>query len=866
MNPRRSQPPKLARRLLQCFLKEELLEEVEGDLEERYTADLDRETGWRAQLGYWLQVLDYCRPFAVKNVQRMSYLLLVRNYFKVALRLFVKEKAFSMVNTLGLALGIACSFFIYLWVQDEVRYNRFLQSDGQVCAILNKETQTNGEIHTYPMTAYPLKAVLEEEYPVVEGVTVLSNGNWMAFRVGEDLIEWTGVDASPDVFSLFEIPFVKGAPDQMFESANALAISESMAETYFGKDWKQQDVVGTLMTNDEKESFQLAGVYQALPKHSTVQFDFVVPFANRLKKRKNLVSWDNSSNRMFVKLQGGVGLADANMLLENAINDHREGDFLTSREVLLQPFEDLYLHNMYENGAIAGGRIDYVRLLSVAALLLLVLPSINFMNLTTARATRRAKETGVRKVMGALRHQLSIQFLLESVLVTLVAVMVALLLVFLWFSQFEELTGKEYEVMISWWQGFLVIAFVVVQGTLSGFYPALFMASMKTIASLKAGNCLPPKHGGFRKALVVFQFVITLIIIVGAIAVYQQVAYIRTKNIGLDRANLLRTYSYDMDPTTDYPTYKAELLREPSIESVTIVNQLLIDMRNATSGVTWEGKPDKDELEFYHMDANPDFVPTMRLELMEGRNFDWRIQSDTNNYLINETAMRKMGIEDPVGKGLDMWGVKGKIIGVVKDFHHASLHSPIQPIILRNKMRYSWMVLVRYQPGMAEEAIASLQKIFEAYNPSRTFWCRFVDELYESQYKNELLIQQLSGYFTVISIVISLVGLFALVAYHTERRSKEVGIRKVLGASIAHIWALLSTEYVVLLTVAMLVAFPIGYLLMSRWLSGFAYRVALGWWWFALAGVAAFILALAIVALRTTRLATANPVRFLRDE
>ncbi|MEO9484591.1 MAG: ABC transporter permease [Ekhidna sp.] len=851
-------------RILRLFCKPDYLEEIEGDLLERFKK---RPSSWRLTL----EVVKLFRQRIIRDIGgtfRMNRYGMFRNQMRTSVRFIKREKAFTLMNLTGLSIGIACCFFIFLWLSDELKFNSHLTSGDRVCNLLNSEIQTNGEIHTYRYSSFPLKVVLDEKYPIIESSTALSRGNWMAFQVGEDMVEWDGIDATPEVFDLFEINFLKGGFKEMFDNANALAISESVAEIYFGKDWTEQNVVGKFMVNDQEETFKLVGVYENQPRRSTVKFDFVVPFTNLLKKRPFFKSWQTTSSQLYVKLKSGVSLSEANLTLKEAINDHRAGEFKTSREVFLQSYEDMYLYNRYENGTITGGRVDYVRLLSVTAVLVLILASINFMNLTTARATKRAKETGVRKVLGASKGNIRIQFQMESIMITALSACLAIILVILLFSQFEQLTNKEFD--ISWysWKSILfIVIFILIQGFLAGIYPSFFLSSFKSISLLKSGNVLPQERNGFRRALVVFQFVITLVMIIGALTVYQQVSYIQHKNIGLNRSNLIRTFSYDMDPVREYMDYKKYLLNKPGIENVTMVDQLLIDVKNATSGVIWEGKDQSEKLEFRYMQANPDFIPTMEIEIKEGRNFDWELQSDTNNYIINETALELMGLHDPIGKKIGFSNHQGNIVGVMKDFHNASLHRAIEPLIIRNRMKFSWMILARSKPGMQKEAILSLEEAFRTYNnPDRAFWYRFVDDIFNAKYQNELLVKELSFYFTIVSIAISLLGLISLVAYNVERKTKEVGIRKILGASVLNIFRLLSLDYIQLLIVATLIAFPIGYFVMSDWLEGFAYRISLDWRLFAFSGFCILIPAFVIVGLLTRKVSHANPVESLRDE
>ena len=562
-----------------------------------------------------------------------------------------------------------------------------------------------------------------------------------------------------------------------------------------------------------------------------------------------------------------LNTTEANALLLNSINDHREGDFKVGREVFVQPFKDIYLYNRLENGQITGGRIEYVRLLSVAAIFILVLACINFMNISTARSSHRAKETGVRKVLGAGKVNLRNQFLVESILMTLLAVVIAVVIVFGFLDAFTHLTGKGFaNQLFTFTHLWYLLAFVLTVGTLSGLYPAFVLSSIDTGRSLKGLPVKSGKSSTFRKVLVVIQFSITMIMITGAITVFRQVSYIQNKNIGLDRSNLIRTFSYDMDPEKDYPRYKEELLSKRGIESVTMTNQLLINIRNSTSQLDWDTKLSTEDLDFFMIDGNPDFLTTTKIKLKEGRNFSWDLRTDTANYLINEAAQRLMGMENAVGQNLSVWGRKGKIVGVVEDFHNASLHKSIKPLVIRNSMEDAWMVLVRSKDGMNKEAIESLEEVFLKFNPNRAFWFRFLDDLYNSQYRNEILVKKLARIFTIVAIVISMLGLYALVVYSTEQRTKEVGIRKVLGASVSNIFRLLSRDYSILLTIALIISTPLSFYAMTEWLAGFAYRTSLSWWFFAIGSVIALVIAYGIIGFSTAKAAVSNPIDHLRDE
>ena len=856
-------PPRLPLRFFRWFCHPDLLPYIEGDLIELFEERVREKGVRRAKWLFAWDVLKLFRPGIIKKFEGQTQITnygMFNNYLKVAFRILKKEKGFAFVNIFGLALAITCSLFIYLWVQDELQYNSFLTSGDRINYVMHNEVMTNGEINTYHSSPYNLKKVLEDKYPFIEQVAIMSYGNWLAFKKGENLMEIEGNDSSPEVFDMFEIPFLQG-------DHKTIAISESFANKYFGEDWRTSNVLGQNLVTERGESYELVGIFADLPKQSTLRFEFVIPHEIRLSNNEWLKRWGNNGSRMYVKLTDHISFEEANLKIKTAIINNRDDGEISIREIFLQPFKGRYLYNRVENGKISGGRIEYVRLLSVAAIMILLLASINFMNLATARSAKRAKETGVRKVLGAFRSNLKAQFLTESLLITAFALVASLALVFLLLPQFNEVTGKDVTIAF-FTPGFIasLFVFVLLLGLFSGAYPAFYLSALSTISSLKGGHKHNRSDVVFRKGLVIFQFMITIIMITGAITVYRQVGYIQTKNIGLDRSNLIRNWAHEFNSSKDYQIFKSELLKRPGIEGFTTTNQNLIDIGNSTSDPEWNGKL-KDELaEFYILSGNPDFIPTTGIKLKEGRNFDWGIQTDTANYIINEAAQKLMRMENAVGEDLEFWDVKGKIIGVMEDFHNASLHRAIEPMILRYDLQNNAMILTRTKPGQTEEALASLEEVYHLYNPKREFHYEFMDDIYNQQYQSELMVKDLSLYFTILAIVISCLGLFALVSYTAEQRTKEIGIRKVLGATIMNILQLLSREFVWLLAISMLVAVPLAYFVMSGWLNGFAYRIDLSWWLFAIAGIVTIVISYSIIGSHAIKSALANPVDSLRDE
>lgn len=864
-------PPKWPLWLLNKFLKSEFLEEIEGDMEELFQDNLDVYTEKKARRIYTWDAVKLMRPVLLKNLEekyQSTQLGMYKNYLKVALRILKKEKAFAFINIFGLALAITCSLFIYLWVDDEVSINTHLKDGDRICYVYGNDVVNSGDTVTYGSSTYMLLDFLVDNYPEIEKATIFDWSNSMAFEKGESLMEREGRSASLQVFDMFEMNFLKGGSEAMAEDMMTIALAESFANSYFGDRWKSENVIGEFIKNEEGKSFKIVGVYENLPKNSRLQFEFVIPHDFRLSRNEWLTSWGNSGSQLYVKLSEGVTLEQANLAVFDAINEGRNApDEPWNRTIYLHPVTENYLYNRFDNGKPSGGRIEYVRLLSIAAVLILLLASINFMNMATARSAKRAKETGVRKVLGAFGMDLKGQFFTESILIVLMAMIASMCMVVLFIPQFNMITGKEvtYDFITIQFVLYL-IGFAVALGVFSGLYPAFYLSSLKTVVSLKGGHRHSHYDVFFRKALVVFQFVITIVMITGAVTVYHQVDYIQTKNLGMDRFNLIRTYAHEMNPEKDFKTFRNELLSRPGIENVTVLSQDPFDIGNSTGDPEWLGKQEDVGYDFYILDGVPELIPTLKMELIAGRNFSWDRALDSANVIINEEAQKLMGLTDPVGMDLAMWERKGKIIGVVKNFHTTSMHRNIQPLIIRFDTERTHRILAKSKPGEAKQAIASLDEVYHMYNPKREFKFDFLDKVFQDFYKSELMVKDLSLYFTVLAIVISCLGLFALVAYTAEQKTKEIGIRKVLGASVINILQLLSKEFLLLQVFSLLIAVPLAYYVMQGWLEGFAYRIELSWWLFAVAGFTTVVISYSIIGSHAIRSALANPVDSLRDE
>lgn len=865
MNPKTPiSPPTLADRFLKWYCHEDLLDEIQGDLYEQFHKNISTKGPATARWKYTLDVVRFFRPSSFKSTQLSMNTQILSNYLKVAFRIFKKEKSYTFTNVLGLALGITCSLFIYLWVQDELKYNQWPTDADGIYYVLVNQIESSGTIHTWTTTPQPLRAVLEEKYPAIEKAAIINWGADLILRKNTDNLTLKGHYGSPELFDVFQIPFIQGSHELLYKQEESVVISEGAAIRYFGKDWKGQNVVGKHLTDKDNRQFTLAGVFQDIPKHSTISFEFIIPFDYLLRTQPWQTHWGNYNHSMYVKIADGYTTASANSNIEHAIRENREGMEGTA-PLVLQPFKDLYLYSKYENGVNAGGRIEYVRLLSISAILILILAAVNFMNLTTARSAKRSKEAGIRKVMGAFRASLRTQFLLEAVLITALSFVVSALVVWMLLPYFNVLAGKEIEITFFTPQFVAIcIGLILLIGILSGLYPAFYMSAINPVLSMKGILKVDRSNAFFRKGLVVFQFMITILMIAGSVTIYQQLQYIFTKNTGMDRENLIKTGLYNLSGQ-QLEIYLERLSQMPGVQAVTTTNNDPTNIGSSTSDPVWDGKDENTDIYFHTMGINTSFLPVMNIQLKEGRNFDPEIASDSINFIINETAARAMGMSEPIGQHLEFWDSKGTIIGVVKDFHIHSLHSPIKPLILYQETE-PWMLLTKTRAGETQEAIASLEKLHTEFLPERAFIFSFLDDDFNNRYKSEQLVSKLTLYFTIVAIVISCIGLLSLVAFNTELKTKEIGIRKVLGASVPAILALIGREFIMLVLVAFILATPVAYIVMSKWLEQFAYRIDLGLGLFAIAGLATVAMSLATIGGHAVRSATRNPVDALRNE
>lgn len=788
-----------------------------------------------------------------------------KNYLRTAVRNFWRNKTFSFINTTGMALGMAFCLLILLWVQDEKSVDAFHANTKQLYTVYERKTFDNkieGGYSTPGLLADQVKKDIPE-------IAYASSFGWNAFTttfsVGDKIQKETGNYAGADFFTMFSYPLLQGSSSTALSSPLNIALSKKMALDFFGN---PAAAIGKTIRFENKKDFTVAAVFDDLPATASDKFDYIINWQAFLEEYTWAKEWGNNAPRTFLMLRKDANLALVEKKLTHFLDKFSETQPTGFKvELGMQRFDQKYLNSNFKNGEIDGGRIEYVRLFSLTAFFILLIACINFMNLTTARSIKRAKEIGIRKVAGALRSSLMRQFIGEAILLCFLSVVIALALTILLLPVFNTLTGKQiifpYNNYPFW---LVIIALTVITGFVAGSYPALLLSSFDPVKILKGSVKFSTGALWFRKGLVVFQFILSIVLIIGTLTVSKQVNYIQAKNLGYDKENLLYI-PIEGELAVKYDVFKQDALSSQDIDAITHIDEAPTLIDRGTGGITWTGKAPNTKPQFTPEDVGYDFVKTLKLQMAEGRDFSTGYATDSLGYILNETAVKKINYTDPIGKPITLWGKIGPIIGVLKDFHFNSMHEAINPLILRlREKKQDGIILVRTKAGKTKQALASLETICKKLNPAFPFTYKFADLEYAKLYKSEQMVGGLSRYFSFLAIFISCLGLLGLVMFTAEQRTKEFGIRKVLGASVSSLFALLSKEFLVLVVIAAVIAFPLAWYAMNKWLENFVYRTSVGWFEFSVATIAALLIALITVSFQSIKAAMINPVKSLRSE
>lgn len=802
---------------------------------------------------------------------------MIRHLLTLTFRNFARHKTSFLVNLTSLSVGLACVLLIYLWVADEMSVDKFFQSDSRLYQVMNNMTFSQ-DIKTFDVTPVPLAPALAEEMPEVEyAVSVNDFFSWGSregiLSNGENHFKAKGAHAGIDYFQVFSYPLLVGNKESVLAEKNGIVLSDRLAQMLFPSveasmgqtlEWDHPDFEGP---------FQVSGVFQAPPASASVQFDVLFSLDVLLENDRSAGEWNGCYAQTYLLLKEGTDINPFNTKIANYQETKNEA--LGQFELFAQRYSDRYLNNRYENGKVAGGRISYVKLFSLIGLFILLIACINFMNLSTARASLKIKEIGVKKTVGATRKSLIFQFLFDALLVSFLAFQVALMVVSLFLPQINEFTGKEMVLQLGFQQSLVIGGIILLTGLIAGSYPAFYLSGFNPMMVLKGRLNKATGVAWVRRGLVIFQFAVSAIFIVGLLVVNDQIEFTQTKNLGYDRDNIL-SFRWKGDLYSEYAvreegksnhqfeTFMEQVKELPGVLNASSMTGSIVNQMYGQSNITWTGDESERDFLFQSPVIGPDMIETLGIELLEGRTFSVEKGDNQRRVILNEAAVKMIGLEYPIGKSLGYNG-GSEIIGVVKDFHYGSLRQSVDPLFFRFEPN-GRDVLVKIKGGTELSAIKQIMAIHERFLPKHPFEYTFMDQDYQALYESESQVATLSNYMAAIAIIISCLGLFGLATFTAERRSKEIGIRRVIGASIMDIMSMLTRDFTKTILVAIGIALPVSFLVLSRWLDGFAYKVELQWEFFAGAGLATLFIAWLTIGFQTFKAANINPIEYLQDE
>jgi putative ABC transport system permease protein len=784
---------------------------------------------------------------------RHNLLLIYRN--------FKRFKTTFFINLIGLSTGLACTLLIYLWVSDEWNVDKFHKKDARLFEVMEHQQHT-GSIRVTNSTPGLLAETLAEEMPEVEYVAVATPSYWFdkfTLSIKQDKqIDANGIYASKDYFNVFSFDLILGDANRVLADKNSIVISESIAKNLFDT---PANALGKAVECQHEKQYTVSGIFKNIPSNSSAQFDFVLSFEVAKEINPGIAKWENSGPMTFVVLKEGTNKNQFDKKIADLIK-HKSKD--THRTLFTTRYSDVYLYGEYVNGEQSGGRIDYVKQFSIIAFFILVIACINFMNLSTAKASRRIKEVGIKKAVGAGRRMLIAQYLGESMLMSLLSLATAILIVDLCLPKFNEITGKALILNFDGNFALSIAGIMLFTGLIAGSYPALYLSGFSPASVLKGKLTTSFGDAWARKGLVIFQFTLSVILIVAVLVVYKQIEFLQQKNLGYNKDNLIY-FEMEGKIKEHAETFISELKNIPGIVNASSIAQSMVGGGN-TSEIEWEGKNPDEKIPFAIRPVNYDAIEMMDIEVKEGRSFSRKFSGDSLKVVFNEAAIKAMALKDPIGKEVSLGPYKFQIIGIVKDFHFESLHTNINPLFFVMRPEFTQKIIAKIRAGKEAETIESIRKFYQAFNPGFAFDYRFVDQDYRAQYDAEQKVATLSNYFASLAILISCLGLFGLAAFTAERRLKEVGIRKVLGASEWRIIYLLSGDFTKIVFIAIVLAIPVSYVITRQWLDGFAYKISLAWWYFIGAGFLALLIAWLTVGSQALKAARVNPTQCLKDE
>lgn len=867
-------PPKRALRFLRWFCREDYLEEIEGDLVEVFENRFEASPAWARRSFAW-SVLKYFRPGFVRslyNVNHSNNTTMFRHNFLITIRNFRRYKSSFLINLTGLSVGLLSVLLIYFWVYSEVTVDAFHENDEQIYQVMRNSDYGQG-IRVHDNNSDLLVPALKEEIAEVEYATMFVEvWSEVYLSLGDKKIKADGQLTGKDFFKIFSYDLIKGDREHALSDQNSIVLSRQLAESLSTDGYVELGQVVSILGETEYGTryagdYVVTGIMDLSEQNVSEEFDFLLTSELFLSKRSpGNGKWNSNSSKTYITLHEDTDVAQfgeklAKFYRNKRYPDRPELDPEWGEHMFLEKYSERYLYNHYENGVRAGGRIDYIILFSAIGLMVLLVACINFMNLSTAQAFRRLKEVGVKKVVGASRRMLALQHITESVVLAALASLIAVFGAIALYPKLSLISGRE--ILISWTPELIVgiIGIVLFTGLIAGSYPAFFISRLRPVQILKGKLKTSTGEVVVRKGLVIFQFCISLILIVSVMVVTRQIDYTQSKNLGYERDNVL-TFPMEGKLLDSHDAFLAEAKKIKGIRNATMLEGSPANFRNSGGGRPREGMP---SISFTFARVSYDFVETMGIELLEGRSFSREFTNEETKIILNETAVRVMGEEDPMGQ---VYSIRGKreVIGIMKDFHFQSFHEEIKPSCLILVPEDANTIVIKIEAGLEQETLIELEELYASFNPNLPFRYEFLDQNYQELYLTEQRTAKLFQYFALVAIFISCLGLVGLSAFTVQMRLKEIGIRKVLGSSVWKIIKLLSRDLTQTVLMALIISIPMAYYLSQQWLEGFAYRIDLSSGIFIISGTAVILMAWSIVAFQAMRAARVNPVECLKDE
>ncbi|MBD2702347.1 ABC transporter permease [Spirosoma sp. BT702] len=861
------QPPKIADRLLRLFLSSERLEEVMGDLHEEFAYQVRRNGQRQAHWRYWWDVVGFIKPTFLSKRQKEQYStnpIMLRNYFRTAWRNLVNSKGYSAINIGGLSVGMAVAMLIGLWVYDELSYNTYHKNHDQVVQVVENQTLEQG-ISTSRSLPMPMSHELRTKYASDFKSVVASSEFDQILAYDDKKLTRFGSFTEADFPEMMTLSMLRGTR-QGLQNSNTVLLAESTAKALFG----DVDPLRKTIKIGNRYTVQVAGVFEDLPHNTTFKdLAFIAPIGLLFESGQGMDNWRSSSFAIIAQLHPNRDFKDVSTKIKDVFHNHIPKD-KTQSELFLHPMNDWYLRSEFKNGTNAGGRIEFVWLFSCIGVFVLLLACINFMNLSTARSQKRAKEVGIRKAIGSLRSQIIGQFFSESFLVVGLSFLLALGLVQLTLPFFNDVADKTTAILWNDPRFWLIcLGFIGLTGFVAGSYPALFLSSFQPIKVLKGTFVLGRLASIPRKVLVVVQFTVSVTLIIGTIIVFRQIQFAKNRPVGYSREGLINITMNTPEIQGRYDAIRNELMATGVVADMAESSSPMTNIWSGANNLEWRGKDPNRTAAFGTISITPEFGNVVGWKIKEGRQFSRQFTSDSATFMFNEAAIKLMGLKKPIGETIRWHEKNWKIIGVIKDMVMTSPFEPARPTVfmMNTNERPLNVIHIKLNPALsAQMALSKLETVFKRINPAAPFEYKFADQEYAKKFAAEERIGRLASFFAILTIFISCLGIFGLASFVAEQRTKEIGVRKVLGASVFNLWSLLSRDFIILVLIACFVASPIAYYYLNNWLQHYEYRTEIAWWIFAASGIGALAITLLTVSFQSIKAALVNPVKSLRSE